>query len=58
MQKWLNDNILKYSTQNEVKSVVAERFIRSLKCKIYNNMTANNKKSYLGIFEKVRRGVQ
>ena len=38
MQKWLNDNnILMYSTHNEVKSVVAERFIRTLKGKIYKN---------------------
>ena len=36
MQKWLNDNdVLMYSTQNEGKSVVAERFIRTLKSKIY-----------------------
>ena len=30
-----------YSTYNEEKSVVAERFIRHLKIKIYKNMTAN-----------------
>ena len=36
MQKWLDDNsILMYSTHNEGKSVVAERFIKSLKAKIY-----------------------
>ena len=30
MQKWLDNNgILMYSTHNEVKSVVAERFIRT-----------------------------
>ena len=41
MQKWLDDNdILMYLTQNECKSIVAERFIR--------NMTANDSKSYLG----------
>ena len=35
-QKWLdNKNILIYSTQNKGKSVVAERFIRTLKSKIY-----------------------
>ena len=34
MQKWLDDNdILMYSTHNEAKSVVAERFIRTLKRK-------------------------
>ena len=35
MQKWLDDsNILMYSTRNEGKSLVAERFIRTLKGKI------------------------
>ena len=37
MQKWLDDNdILMYSTHNEGKSVVAERFVKTLKGKIYN----------------------
>ena len=36
MQKWLdNNNILMYSTHNEGKSVPAERFIKTLKNKIY-----------------------
>ena len=36
MQKWLDDNdILMYSTHNEDKSIVAKRFIRTLKVKIY-----------------------
>ena len=36
--KWLQDNdILMYSTHNEGKSVVAERFIRTLKSKIYKS---------------------
>ena len=36
MQKLLDDNyILMYSTHNEWKSVVAERFIRTLKGRIY-----------------------
>ena len=35
MQKWLDDNILMYLTHNEGKSVVAERFIRTLKVKFY-----------------------
>ena len=35
-KKWLDDNdILIYSTHNEGKSVVAERFIKNLKCKIF-----------------------
>ena len=36
MQKWLgNNDILMYSTHNEGKSVIAERFMRTLKAKIY-----------------------
>ena len=36
MQKLLDDNdILMYSFHNEQKSVVAERFIRTLKGRIY-----------------------
>ena len=35
-QKWIDDNdILVYSTHNEGTSVVAERFMRTLKGKIY-----------------------
>ena len=36
MQEWLqNNDVLMYSTYNEDKSVVAERFIRTVKTKIY-----------------------
>ena len=43
-KKWLSDNdIIMYSTFNEGKSVVAERFIRTLKSKLYNHMTATGK---------------
>ena len=38
-KKWLQDNITMYSTNNEGKSVIAERFIRTLKTKIYKYMT-------------------
>ena len=31
MQKWLDNDILMYSTHNEDKSVIAERFIKTLK---------------------------
>ena len=35
MQKWVNDNdFLMHSTNNEGKSVVARRFIKTLKTKI------------------------
>ena len=40
-KKWLKDNgISMYSAYNEGKSVVAERFIRTLKNKIYKHMAA------------------
>ena len=35
-----------YSTYNEDKSVVAERFIRTLKNKLYKHMTATGKNVY------------
>ena len=36
-KKWLQDNdIVMYSTHNERKTVVAERFIRTLKAKFTN----------------------
>ena len=45
---WLsNNNIIMYSTYNEGKSVVAERFIRTLKNKLYKHMTATGKKLIL-----------
>ena len=43
-KKWLRDNnIVMYSTYNEGKSIVAERFIRTLKSKIYKYMTSISK---------------
>ena len=47
-KKWLRDNdIVMYSTNNEGKSVVAERFIRALKSKIYKCMTSISKNVYI-----------
>ena len=47
-KKWLQDNdIIMYSTHNEGKSVVAERFIRTLKSKIYKYMTSTSKNVYI-----------
>ena len=44
VKKWLKDNNIEiYSIQNEGKSVVAERFIRTLKTKIYKYMTSISK---------------
>ena len=42
-KKWLGDNdIVLHSTHNEGKSVVAERFIRTLKSKIYKYIISKN----------------
>ena len=47
-KKWLQDNdIVMYSTNNEGKSAVAERFIRTLTNKIYKHMTAISKNVYI-----------
>ena len=47
-KKWLRDNDIEmYSIHNEGKSVVAERFIRTLKNKIYKYMTAISKNVYI-----------
>ena len=42
-----------YSTYNEGKSVVAERFIRTLKNKIFKHMTAISKNVYFDVFLKL-----
>ena len=36
-----------YSSYNEGKSVVAERFIRTLKSKVYNYLTSISKNVYI-----------
>ena len=51
-KKWLSDNdIIMYSTYNEGKSVVAERFIRTLKSKLYKHMTAIDKNVYYDVLD-------
>ena len=53
-KKWLSDNdIIMYSTFNEGKSVVAERFIRTLKNKLYKHITATVKNVYYDILDDV-----
>ena len=53
-EKWLLDNgINMYSTYNEGKSVVAERFIRTLKNKLYKHMTATGKNVYYNVLDDV-----
>ena len=52
-RKWLKDNIEMYQTHNEGKSVVAERFIRTLKNKIYKHMTAISKNVYFDVLDDI-----
>ena len=47
-----NKNIEMYSTNNEVKSVVPERFIRTLKNTIYKYMASASNNEYI---DKIRR---
>ena len=53
-KKWLSDNdIIMYSTFNEGKPVVVERFIRTLKNKLYKHMTASGKNVYFDVLDDV-----
>ena len=48
MKSWLEKNNIKmYSTHNDGKFVAAERFIRTLKNKIYKYMTSVSKNVYI-----------
>ena len=47
------NNIEMYSTFNEGKSVVAERFIRTLKNKIFKHMTAISKNVYFNVLDDI-----
>ena len=53
-KEWLQDNdIAIYSTHNEGKSVFAERFIRTLKNKIYKHMTSVSKNVYFDKLDNI-----
>ena len=48
MKSWLEKNDIEmYSTHYEGKSVVAERFVRTIKNKIYKHMTSISKNVYI-----------
>ena len=47
------NNIEMYSTYNEGKSVAAERFIRTLKNKIFKHMTAISKNVYFNVLDDI-----
>ena len=48
-----NNDIEMYSTFNERKSVVAERFIKTLKNKIYKHMTTIGKSVYFNVLDDI-----
>ena len=48
-----NNNIEMHSTYNEGKSVVAERFIRTLKNKLFKHMTAVSKNVYFHALDNI-----
>ena len=52
-KKLSNNDIIMYSTYNESKSVVAERFIRTLKNKLYKHMTATSKNVYYDLLDDI-----
>ena len=52
--KWLKDNdITMYSTYNKGESVAAERFIKTLKNKIYKRMTAISGNVYYDLLDDI-----
>ena len=55
-KKWIKDNdITMCSTNNEEKSVITERFIRTLKTKIYKYMTAISKNVYIDKLDDIAK---
>ena len=58
VKKWLKDNdISMYSTYNEGKSVVAERYIKTLKNILYKHMAAVSKNVYYNILDDIVKKV-
>ena len=53
-KRWLSrNNIIMYSAYNEGKSVIVERFIRTLKNKLYKHMTATGKNVYYDVLDDI-----
>ena len=54
MKSWLEKNHIEmYSTHNEGKSLAAERFIRTIKNKIYKYMTSISKNMYIDKLDNI-----
>ena len=49
-------NIIQYSTGSEIKASLAERFIRTLKSKLYKYFTAKNTLHYIRVLPSVLQG--
>ena len=59
MKLWLDKNDIEmYSTYNKGKSVVAERFIKTLKNKIYKYMTSISKNVYMTQLINVKTNIR
>ena len=55
MKFWLQDNNIEvYLTHNQGKFVLAERFIKTLKTKIYKYMTLISKKIYIDKLDEIK----
>ena len=53
-KRWLQEiNIEMYSTHNEGKSVIAERFMKTLKHKVYKYMTSNSRNVYFDVLDDI-----
>ena len=53
-KRWLKENQIKmYSSYNEEKSVVAERFVRTLENTIYKHKIAVSKKVYFDVLDDI-----
>ena len=56
MDLWLEENgIERYSTYNEDKAVVVERFNRTLKTRMWKYMSANNTYRYIDVLDELLR---
>ena len=56
MDKWLKDNhIMRYTTFNEGKAVVVERFNRTIKTRMWKYFSANNTYKYVDVLDELIR---
>ena len=57
--KWLKDNDIEmYSTNNGGKSIIAERFVRTLKNKMYKYMKSISKNVYIDKLDDIVTKIQ